>query len=90
MLYICEVGVLEGHDKRVGVGRKRVGWALGLHKGGPKWGMWGGISRNCSEVVLELEEEGREPRVGNMVSEECKKTLETFPNPTSESPRPPM
>ena len=48
MLYICEVGVLEGHDKRVGVGRKRVGWALGLHKGGPKWGMWGGISRNGS------------------------------------------
>ena len=87
MLYICEVGVFERHDKRVGVGRRRVGWALGLHEGGLTLG---GVCGGGSKVVLELEEEGREPRVGNVVSGECKRTLDTFPNSTSESPRPLM
>ena len=46
-------------------------------------GVGGGVN---SKVGLELEWSSREPRVGNMVSGECKKPLETFPESTSESP----
>ena len=41
-----------------------------------------------SKVGLEIKDEEREHGVSNIVSGECNKALETFPNPTSESPRP--